>query len=296
MKREMTLRGGKLAIIAAYVGGALIVGLATAIAFFPYQALEARMENSLRKRAGVNLRLAGTGYSPPFGLSAEKAILSRASRGPSLELTEIGMQWRPWALLWGEQRFSGEARACGGRIGAVCRFGSLFLRDGGAGSLKVKDVSLQRCANLLQSSPVSGLSGVLEGEARVRNLREGLRGLSGNASMRIDGARIGFERGPLGGLAVEEARFRGSFHKKGGTFRVVEARLDAPGIEASLRGRVRLAGQLEKSELDLQTRLEFHPGRLARQPDNAMIRQAMAREALELSLQGTAAGPRIRSR
>jgi len=294
MNREVSVRGGKFTLGAMYAAAALIVAGVSAIALFPYQALEQRMEAALQERAGVDLSLSGTGFSPPLGLGADRAIVRHAFRDLAFEITGIDVQWRPWALFSGEQRFSGQASSCGGRIQAVARFGSLLLRDSGAVSLELKDVSLKECAATLQLEPVTGVSGRLQGEAEVHNVREGVRGINGNASFRVDEARVGFSRGPLRGLAVKEVRFRASLRKQGRTLRLTEARLDSPGIEASLSGRMRLEEELEKSRLDLRMELELHPGRLAAQPENAMVRQALSRKGMELILEGTAGSPRVR--
>lgn len=293
----MSLLGRKWTLGAAYAAIGLIVAVVTAIAFFPYQALEKRMETAFRERTGVGLRLMKTGYSPPFGLRADRAVVSHsASEEFAFELTGVDVQWRPWALFWGEQRFVGEARTCGGRIGSVVRFDSFLLRDKGAGSLEVKNISFKECAGALRLGRISNLSGRLEGEAGVRGLRAGLKGMSGNASLRVEQGRVGFEEGILKGLAVQDARFRGSLRKEKDTLYVSKAQLQSPGIEVSLSGEMRLEGQLENSVLDLRTDLEFHPGRLAGQPDNPLIGEAMARKRLELVLKGPVAGPRIRRR
>ncbi|MEF8824711.1 MAG: type II secretion system protein GspN [Desulfohalobiaceae bacterium] len=291
----MSLRGRQFTLGAAYAATALILAFVTAIAFFPYKALEKRIETAFRERTGVSLRLMGTGYSPPFGLGADRAVVSRYTSGePAVELTGIDVQWRPWALFWGEQRFAGEARSCGGGIGAVLRFDSFLLRDSGAGSLELKNISLKECAGTLQSGRMPTLSGRLRGEAGVRNLRAGLKGMSGNASLSVEEMRVDFEDGVLRGLAIQDAGFRGKLRKEGGTLHVSEAQLRSPGIEASLSGEIRLKEQPEKSGLDLRTELEFHPGRLAGQPENPLIGEAMARKRLELALKGSVASPRIR--
>ena len=280
---------------AAYAAAALIVAFVTAIAFFPYKALEKQLETAFRERTGAGLRLMDTGYSPPFGLGVDRAVVSHhASSELNIELTGMDVQWRPWALFWGDQRFAGEASSCGGRIGAVLQFESLLFRDSGAGSLEVKDISLKECSGALKLGSMTNLSGRLEGKASVRNLRAGLTGMSGNASLRVEEARARFEEGVLKGLEVRDARFRVSLRKEGETLHISEAQLQSPGIEASLSGEIRLKKQLEKSALDLRTELEFHPGRLAGQPENPLIGEAMARKRLELTLEGTMAGPRIR--
>ena len=286
--------GGKFAVGLAYAAAALIVALLTAIVFFPYKALEARLEDSLQKQTVANLRLAETGYSFPLGLGADKAIVSHDSRDTSLQLTGIDLQWRPWALLGGEQRFAGQALACGGRIGAVVRFSSLFLRDNGAGFLEVRELSLKECSSALQLDRISDVSGRLEGKVRARNLRGGVEKISGNASVKIDEARLAFKRGLLRGLTIKDASLRCRLRKEGETLKLKETKLDAPGIEASLSGEMRIEGQLGKSALDLQTELVFHPGRLSGQPENSMVRQTLTRKVLELGLQGTVASPRVR--
>ena len=288
------MRGGKFALGLAYAAAALIVAFLTAIVFFPYNALEARLEDSLQERTGASLHLAETGYSPPFGLGAEQAIVSHDFREISLQLTGIDLQWQPWALLGGEQRIAGQASTCGGRIEAVVRFSSLFLRDSGAGSLEVRDLSLKECAAALQLDHISDVSGRLGGMARVRNLRGGAEKMSGNASVKIDEARLGFKRGLLRGLAVKDASLRCRLSKKGKTLQLTGTNLNSPGVEASLSGEMQIEGQLEKSALDLRTELEFHPGRLAGQPENPMVRQTLSRNVLKLGLQGTVASPRIR--
>ncbi|MCF8030432.1 MAG: type II secretion system protein GspN [Desulfohalobiaceae bacterium] len=288
------MRGRKFALGLVYAAAALIVALLTAIVFFPYKALEARLEDSLQERTEASLRLAETGYSPPFGLSADRAIVSHDSRKISLQLTGIDLQWRPWALLGGEQRFVGQASACGGRIVAAVRFSSLFLRDSGAGSLEVRDLSLKECATALQLDRISDVYGRLQGEVRARNLRGGVEKMSGNASVKIDEAGLEFVRGLLKGLAIKDANLHCRLHKEGETLQVTETKLDSPGIEASLSGEMRIEGQLEKSALDLRTELEFHPGRLAGKPENSMVRQTLTRNKLELALQGTVASPRVR--
>ena len=291
----MSVRGRRFTLGAAYAATALILAFLTAIAFFPYKALEKRMERAFLERTGVSLRLMGTGYSPPFGLGADRAVVSRNGAGElAVELAGIDVQWRPWALFWGEQRFVGEARTCGGRLKTVLRFDSFLFGDSGAGSLELKNISLKECAGALQPGRLPNLSGKLEGKASVRNLLHGLRGMSGNASLSVEDARAGFEAGVLKGLAIQDAGFRGSLRKKGDTLQVSETQLRSPGIEASLSGEIRLKEKLEQSALDLRTELEFHPGRLAGQPENPLVGEAMARKRLELTLEGTMAGPRIR--
>jgi len=282
--------------VLAYAAVALVVALVTAIAAFPYGALETRLESMVREQTGARFRLEETGYSLPFGLEAERAFIGFPSGEARLELTEVDLQWRPWAVLAGKQRFVVRALSCGGRMRAAVRFDSLLLRDKGAGSLELRDMALDPCASSLPLGPVSALSGRLAGEILVSEPGQGLQTMSGNASLTVEQGGIAFGQGRLQGLALEEARLECRLRKEGDRLRVAGARLTSPGMEGSLSGVIRLKQQLEESALDLQLDLDFSGENLAGQPENPMIRQALAGQGLRLLLQGTAARPSFQSR
>ncbi len=270
-----------------YASAALCVALVTVVAFFPYDALEKRLETAVQQHSPYHVRLLDTSYRFPLGVKIQGAMLLNPQQQSIFRLDRVDLQLRPWTVFLAEQRLSAQALACGGHVQAELSSGSIFRINPEEGRVNISGLFLEQCEVPLSQATLASLSGHLQGELHMENLTQGIEQMRGNYAWSLNQGGIRFGEGLLLGLALEKVGMDIRIVQEGEVLTVSQAKLQSPGLDASLEGEVRLKNPLKDSEINLEAVLASRQERLAGRPENALVREALTPEGLTLRLGGT---------
>ncbi|GEM_PF-3885295 len=245
--------------ILGYIAFAMVLFLLVFMAYFPYSALENRIETAVAQRFDQRINIRGLGYNFPLGLYFQRLNIRPDSKylRKATQISNCNINIDLFSLITGHAKTTFRMQLLQGSLHGILNLDSFLQPQKYSFNIDWERLELEDNPIDYNRNRIKSIQGSCSGETKLQgNLDKPLQS-SGEGNLEIGEAGVLIEVSPLPQHNFKDFQGNCNWKLKNRKLYIVSCNLKGKGIKANTEGNLRLNRPFISSNIDLTGEIRF---------------------------------------